>query len=266
MALIIIGEKLNSSLPKTMAMLEGRDSAAIQQLAQAQDAAGACYIDVNAGQFLQDEAEMLVWLVGLVQEATDKPLCIDSVNAPALKAGLEASKAPALINSISLEEQRFADVSALAMEYGASVIGLCQKADKIPDNAPERIEAGVQLAQKLLDLGMSEERIFLDPLVTAQAVDKNAAITTFQTVLGLKREVPFAKLVCGLSNIGFGLPQRKLVNRSFMAMLVAAGLDGAIMDPLDGVIMAEALVAEMLAGRDKGCKAYLKAVKSGAIG
>jgi 5-methyltetrahydrofolate--homocysteine methyltransferase len=263
--MIVIGEKLNSSLPKTKELLLAKDAQRIQELAKSQDEAGADFIDVNTGECLSEEAAMMEWVIGLVQEVSQKPICVDTNSSVALEAGLKACKEKALINSISLEGDRFKEVSALAMKYDAAVIGLCQTADKIPDNAAERIEAGVTLANKLLDLGMEPERIYLDPLVTARAVDNNASLTTYQTVVGLKQELPFAKLVCGLSNVGFGLPKRKLINRTFLAMLVAGGLDGAIIDPLDNMIMAEALLAEMLVGKDRGCKKYLKAVKSGFI-
>lgn len=263
--MLIIGEKLNSSIPKSREMMENRDRDGLQQLAVQQAAAGADYIDVNAGTFISTEVEMLQWLVELVQEVTDKPLCLDTTNPEALAASLSICQGKALINSISLEGDRFEEVSSLAMKYGASVIGLCQKTDKIPNNAVERIESGTILAQKLLKIGLEPEQIFLDPLVTAQSVEETAARTTYRTVAGLKQEVPFARVVCGLSNVSFGLPKRKLINRTFLAMLMAAGLDGAIMDPLDSVIMTEVLVAEMLAGKDPLCRRYLKAYKRGLI-
>ncbi|MDR2493109.1 MAG: dihydropteroate synthase [Coriobacteriales bacterium] len=263
--MIVIGEKLNSSIPKTKELLARKNREEVQHMVVLQDEAGADFIDVNTGEFFNDEAEMMKWLVCLVQETTEKPLCIDSTSAAVLEAGLSVCERPALINSISLEGDRFEQVSRLVVEHGASVVGLCQSADKIPDNATERIEAGLALAQRLLDLGIEPERIYLDPLVTARAVDSNASVTTYQTTVGLKKELPSVKLVCGLSNVGFGLPKRKLINRSFLSMLIAGGLDGAIIDPLDTTIMTEALVAEMLVGRDFGCKKYLKAVKSGLI-
>lgn len=246
--------------------MDHQNELGIQRLAIEQVQAGAEYIDVNAGAFISDEVELLKWLVGLVQSVTDKPLCIDTTNSKALEESLKICKQKALINSISLEGNRFDDVSKLAVKYGASVIGLCQAADKIPNHAEERIEAGQILVERLLKVGMTPENIYLDPLVTAISVDEKAGMVTFQTVTGIKKKMPNINIVCGLSNIGFGLPKRKLINRTFLAMLVAAGLDGAIVDPLDKLIMTEILLAELTAGKDPLCRRYLKAYKAGLIG
>jgi 5-methyltetrahydrofolate--homocysteine methyltransferase len=263
--MIVIGEKLNSSIPSSREILAAKDVGRIRELAVLQDQAGADYIDVNTGEFFNEEADMMKWLVTLVGEVTEKPLCIDSTSSAVIEAGLSVCSRPALINSISLEGARFEEVSKLVLSYNASVIGLCQTATKIPDNADERIDAGVVLVERLLALGVEAERIFLDPLVTARAVDTNASVTTFLATVGLKKRFPEIKLVCGLSNVGFGLPKRRQINRSFLSMLIVGGLDGAIIDPLDKTIMAEVLTAEMLAGQDAGCKKYIKAVKSGLI-
>ena len=256
--MIVIGEKLNSSIPKTRELMAAKDHLALQELARLQVESGADYIDINAGTFISTETEMLSWLVELVQEVTDKPLCIDTTNVDALAAALRLAKKPALINSISLEGTRFEDVSKLALKYGSSVIGLCQTGEKIPDCAEERVSAGIELAERLREIGIPEENIYLDPLVNAVAVNQQAAMTVFHTIAGLKAKVPFAKIVCGLSNVGFGLPKRRLINRTFLAMLTAAGLDGAIIDPLDQELMEAVYASDLLAGKDFRCRRYLK--------
>ena len=125
--MIIIGEKLNSSIPKSKELMANGDVQGLKDLVKQQVEAGVDYIDVNAGIFISTEVEMLKWLVNLVQEETEIPLCIDTTNSKALEAALKLSKQKAMINSISLEESRFEKVSGLAIEHDSVVIGLCQK-------------------------------------------------------------------------------------------------------------------------------------------
>ena len=229
--MIIIGEKLNSSIPKSKELMANSDVQGLKDLVKQQVEAGVDYIDINAGIFISTEVEMLKWLVNLVQEETEIPLCIDTTNSKALEAALKLSKQKAMINSISLEGSRFEKVSGLAIEHDSAVIGLCQKSDKIPDNVQERIEAGVELAEKMLDAGMKHENVYLDPLVTTVATQQGAVKVVYDTIIGLKKEVPYAGILCGLSNVGFVLPRRELINCTFLAILGIVGLDGAIIDP-----------------------------------
>lgn len=255
--MIIIGEKLNSSIPKTREMIQKRDQVVLKGLVKQQVNAGADFIDINAGTFISNEIELMKWMVEIVQEITDIPICIDSTNPRAIEESLKLCKSKALINSISLDGARFNDISELAHKYGSAVIGLCQETDKIPDNAVERIAAGSHLVEKLLEAGIPQDDIYLDPLVNAIATNQKAALTVFDTITGLKQSVPGIKIVCGLSNVGFGLPQRSLINKAFVAILISAGLDGAIIDPLNRGLMDMIAAAEMLVGRDPRCRKFL---------
>ena len=136
-----------------------------------------------------------------------------------------------------------------------------KKSDKIPDNAQKGIEACAELAEKMFDAGMKHENVYLDPLVPTVATQQDAGKVVYDTIIGLKKEVPYAGILCGLSNVGFGLPKRKLINRTFLAILGIAGLDGAIIDPLDKELMLTLVTTKMLAGKDKRCRQFLKAVK-----
>ena len=259
--MIIVGELINTSRKAMADAVNRRDEGEICAVAQRQADSGAAYIDVYCGTFLEEEEELLPWLVRIIQEQVDLPLCLDSPNPKALAKALEVHRGKALINSISGEEERFAQVLPLVRESGASVIALCMDDEGIGEDAASRLEAGKKLGERLLNAGIESERIFFDPLLRPVSTESEAGQVALETIARLKLAFPQSHIICGLSNISFGLPKRRLLNRTFLSMAVARGLDSAILDPTDPEIRLTLLAAEALLGKDEFCLNYLNNIR-----
>lgn len=261
--MLIIGEKINSSIPSTAKAIQKRDADYIRSLARNQVEAGAGMIDVNAGTFVDEEVELLKWLISLVHEVTEVPLCIDSPNPVALKATLPLHRGKALVNSISLEAERYKRVLPVVKESGASVVALCMDDRGIPMDAQGRIDIACRLAEKLGAEGISTDDIYFDVLVQPISVNDNFGKAAIDAVKGIRECIPAAHTTCGLSNVSFGLPERKLLNSAFAVALITAGMDTLIIDPLDRRIMAVITAAQAVTGQDEFCDDYLTAFRSG---
>jgi 5-methyltetrahydrofolate corrinoid/iron sulfur protein methyltransferase len=260
---IIIGELINASRKTIGRAIEEQDAATIQQVAGDQAAAGADYIDVNAGIFVGREPEYLKWLVETVQEVTDKPCAIDSPDPRAIEAGLSAHKGTPMINSISLEKERYENLLPLIAGTDLKVIALCMSDDGMPETVEDRLKIADKLINGLTRNKVKVENIFVDPLVQPMSVNNSFGTEFLDSVEEIMKRFPGIHTACGLSNISYGLPARKFLNQIFMIMAIAKGLDGAIMNPLDQRMMANITAAEALAGRDSYCVKYLKAYRAG---
>jgi len=263
--MIIIGELINSTRKSVGAAIEAGDKAAIQKIAKDQAEAGAKYIDVNAGSFQDRETEYLAWLVKIVQEVVALPCCIDSPNPPALEAALKVHKGIPMINSISLEKERRDKLLPVMAGKDLKVVALCTSDAGIPRTTADRLKIADELIKLLLDHQLKLENIYVDPLVQPVATDKIFGFEFLESVAQIMTRFPGIHTVCGLSNVSFGLPQRKFLNRTFMAMAIAKGLDAAIMDPLDRQMMSVVLAAETLVGRDNFCMNYINAYRGGKL-
>ncbi len=264
--MIIIGEKINSTLKAVRPAIETYDSAFIQDLAKRQQEAGAAYIDVNAGMFINDEPEKLEWLVKTVQEAVDAPLCLDSPNPAALESALKANKkTKPLINSITDEKERYNSVMPLVVQYKTSVIALCMDDTGMPETADDRVIIAERLIGKLNKEGVATEDIFIDPMVRPIGTGSHYGVVALETIRRVRAEFPEVHITSGLSNISFGLPMRKLVNQAFMVAAVVSGMDSAIMDPLDKKLMSLLSASEALAGKDDYCMEFLAKFRGGLL-
>jgi 5-methyltetrahydrofolate--homocysteine methyltransferase len=261
--MIIVGEKINSSRERIAAAIEARDASAIVRVARAQAEAGAHFIDVNAGTFVDCEAEHLSWLVQTVQAAVERPLCLDSPDPEALGQAMKVHRGEPMLNSISLEEERYRRVLPVINSGPCHVVALCMAKTSMPTTVEERVEVGAELVGRLTGEGVPLGRIYIDPLVQPVSVDVRMGVAALGAIRLLRERFPEAHLICGLSNVSFGLPGRQLVNRTFLAQAIASGLDTAILDPLDRPLMATLLAADMLAGRDEYCERYIDAHQAG---
>lgn len=263
--MLIIGEKLNSSIPGVRQFINDKNTAAIQDLAVKQAAAGADYLDLNTAQ--GDEVPNMEWLVQTVQEVTDVPLCLDSTSAIAIKKGLDTvkgDKSRVLINSVSLEKDRLDGVLPLVLEYQCSVIGLTLDDNGIPKTAEERIALSERLIKILNQNNYDLTRLYIDPLVLPQAVSHTNAAMFFKCLTDIKHLFQ-VKTVSGLSNISYNSPKRKIVNRHFLTICMALDMDAAILDPLDRKIMTSVITNDFLMGKDRFGRKYLKAYRSEAL-
>lgn len=264
--MIIIGEKLNSTIKEIQIAIENADRGGLASIAKGQYAAGASYIDINAGMFVEDEPEKLAWMATVVQEATGAPLSIDSPNTQAIRRALEVNTNPdVLINSINGEPKRFAEILPLVVEYDTSVIALCMGTAGIPETVLERMEIAEKLVEDLSKAGVRQDKIFLDPLVLPLSTGTQNGNVVLETIRQLRVEFPKVHIACGLSNISFHLPARKLINQAFLVAAIYAGMDGAILDPLDQRLMSMLYASEALFGKDNHCKTYLKKFRDGEV-
>jgi cobalamin-dependent methionine synthase I len=261
--MIIIGELINASRKAIGAAIEARDAAAIQRVAQDQHAAGADFIDVNAGIFVGQEPDYLTWLVKTVQEAVESPCAIDSPNPKAIEAALAAHRGAALINSISLEKERFENLMPIIAGTDMKVIALCMSDEGMPETVDDRMKIADKLVNGLLQNNVKIENIFVDPLVQPMSVNNHFGMEFLNAVEQIMQKFKGIHTACGLSNISYGLPVRPFLNQTFMVMAISKGLDGAIVNPLDKKMMANIIAAEALAGKDNYCMKYLQAYRAG---
>ncbi len=263
--MIIVGERINGTRTRVREAVVARDAEFIAEEAMRQAEAGADYIDLNAGTDPQREPEDLVWLVRTVQEVVDRPLCIDSPNVEALQAGVEASGSKPLVNSASAESSRIEAVLGLVAKHGARVVGLTLDDAGLPATAEQRITIAKRLAGRAEELGIVRDDIFIDALARAVAVEGEQGQAFLDAVAGIKQALPGVHVICGLSNISFHLPSRRLLNRTFVAMAMARGLDAAIVDPLDGGLMAAVCAGQVLLGQDEMCVGFIQAYRAGRL-
>ena len=260
--MIIVGELINSTRKKIKAAMLEKDAEYIKDLAIRQDKSGADFIDVNAGAFLKGELEHLQWAIEQVQSVTDKPLAIDSPHGEALKFGLSLHKnGKPLINSITMEKKKWDEVASLAVEFDSYILGLCINDNGIPNDVDERVKIAGSIIEGLQKKGKKIEDIWIDPITTPVSANQDMGIILMETIQKLRKEFPEVKLVTGLSNVSFGLPIRKQVNRACIAMCMAYGLDGALADPLDGVLMSIVKAGEVILKKDLYCEQYLSAYR-----
>lgn len=263
--MIIVGERINGTRTRVQAAVIAREVDHITSEAMSQAEAGADYIDVNAGTDPQREPEDLVWLINTVESVVDRPVCIDSPNVEALQAGLEACSSRPLVNSASAESGRMDTVLQLVAQHNARVVGLTLDDSGLPATAAQRIAIATTLVARAEDLGLARDDIFIDPLARAIAVENEQGAAFLDAVTGIREGLPGVHIICGLSNVSFQMPNRRLLNRAFVAMAMARGMDAAIIDPLDGGMMAAICAANTLLGLDEMCMAYIQAHRAGKL-
>lgn len=267
--MIVIGEKINASNRSVGQAIASRDREFLENLARAQSDAGADFIDVNAGAgqgSWENAGALMEWLVDVVQEATEKPLTIDSDVPDVVQAALGKCRGDTvMINSVNAEIDKLQKVGHLAAERGALLVALAMGEGGIPGTVEERLSACDVIMTQLERQGVSPDQIFFDPLVLPVAVDVSQGLVTLKTIEEIKSRYPSARTVMGLSNVSYGLPNRGLVNRAFLLMAAYAGLDAAILDPLDAKMMSFVKVADMLTGRDTACKGFIRAHRKGLL-
>jgi cobalamin-dependent methionine synthase I len=263
--MLIVGERINTSRKAVNEAVEKRDVAYIQADVKAQVEAGADIIDVNAGSRSASELDDLRWLIGIIEEAVPARLSLDSSNPHVLAAVVNTVRDMPMLNSTTAEKARFEKMAPVIRQRECDVVALCIDDRGVPKTSGQVLENAAKLVEGLESIGVKRERIHLDPLVQAVGVDNKAALTFLDAIERINREFPGVGSVCGLSNVSFSLPKRPLVNRSFLALAMKAGLRGALIDPLDKKLMATLRATTVLLGQDSFCRAYLKAFRAGRL-
>jgi len=262
LGVIIVGELINASRKAIATAIEKQDKEYIQKIAADEWAAGANFIDVNAGVFVGKEPEYLTWLVKTVQEVVDAPCCIDSPDPKAIEKALSAHKGIGMINSISLEKTRYEARSPIIAGTDLKVVALCMSDNGMPETTEDRLFNADKLINGLVKNNVSIDNIYVDPLVQPVSTSNQFGVEFLKAVERIMSGYPGVHTMCGLSNVSFGLPVRKFINQAFAGMAIGRGLDGLIINPLDPLMMASIVTAEALFGRDEYCTKYLKVFRN----
>jgi len=263
--MILIGEKINATLPSIRSMIQNRDVRRILGLAKRQAKAGSSFIDVNVGTGVgsrQEEVRSMEWAVEAIQSEVEVPLSIDSSDPAVLEAGLKRGNGtPSMVNSTKAERESLEEIVPLASAYHSPLIALAMDESGIPETVQDRLYACEKIAEACERWGVPMENVFFDPLVMPIGTDTAQGLVTLETVAEIRKEFPEAKTVLGISNISYGLPARSRLNAAFLHMAIYAGLDAAIVDLLDDDIMGEVRAAEVLVGKDRHCRRYTRAFR-----
>lgn len=259
--MIIVGEKLNSSIPKTLEALKTADEAYLISLIRAQEAAGAHFLDVNTAICGDAELSKMLWLIGLIKEHSACGVMLDSPSPKVIsEAVLTLSERPVIINSVTLVD-RIDELLPVIRETGAGVVALPIDGDGIPAGVDKRVENAGKLIEKITGYGIDPDKLFIDVLVETIAVGSQNALCTLGTTLRLKSKYPQVNTICGLSNVSFGLPKRVNLNATFLCSAVMSGMDAAIFD-ITSPLMRDALFsAKAIAGRDEYCLDYINHIR-----
>jgi cobalamin-dependent methionine synthase I len=261
----MVGERINTTRKRVQQAVADRDAAYIQQDVQAQQRCGAQYIDINAGARIGHETEDMQWLLEVVQPVVTVPLCLDSPDPKVLAMAYERVQKPPMINSISLEKARFDAMAPFLEGKKCKIVALCLDDSGLPKTALQIVQRAETIVMRLAGLGFSRDSVYVDPLVQPVSTDTKNGAMVLEAVSEIRKALAGVHIICGLSNISYGLPKRKIINRTFLSLMMAAGLDAAILDPLDADLTAVLKTTQMLLGQDIYCAKYLKAFRAGEI-
>ena len=266
--MLLMGESINGTRKQVAEAIQARDAEFIKTLATDQVEAGAALLDVNGGVAGGDEIADMTWLIETVMGVTDMQLMVDSASASVLEHGVQmiidkGGQVP-FINSISGEQARIDAVLPLVEKYKCPVIALCLSEEGIPPTAEDRFAVAKQLHDLCTGAGLPAEDLWVDPLVLSVSADPSAPGVTMATLKMVKERLP-VRTTGGLSNVSFGLPNRPLLNRTFVAMCAGLGIDGLILDVRNKQMMATIKSIEALRGEDNFCGNYLKAHRAGLL-
>ncbi|MFQ5910155.1 MAG: dihydropteroate synthase [Thermoplasmata archaeon] len=245
--MIVISERVNGLFKSVSKAIDNRDAEILQNLAREQVAAGADILDLNTGPGVDDPAGIMKWMVETVQDAVDVQLSIDTPNVQAMEAGITAAKDKVLMNSTTAEDAKMEKLFPLASNYDSEIICLTLDEGGIPNDANSRAEFAMKMVAKAMEFGISTDRLYLDPLVLPVGAAQDQGLKVLEA-LGMFKAIadPAPKTVVGLSNVSNNTKERPLLNRTYLVMLLAYGLDAAIMDPSDEELMNVAKASEIL--------------------
>jgi 5-methyltetrahydrofolate--homocysteine methyltransferase len=254
----VIAERINMTRKKLREKVWERDDAFIRDVAKKQAEAGATHIDINAGGDPSKEVEDMKWLTRIVSDEVEVPLSFDSANPDAIRAGIEICNRPnTIINSITMEKQRADSILPLVKEFNTGIVCLTMNDEGMPEDYEGRVKITDDTVVLLEANGISVDRAYFDHLVRPASTNPGQAIFVLNAISYTKKKYPEAHIALGLSNISFGIPKRNNFNKAFLAMLIAAGCDGAIMDPLEHDMMTMLCSSRAVLGLDEYCMDYI---------
>lgn len=259
--MIAIGEKINVTSKSLGEAMKKRDEDPVLEIAHRQVEAGADYLDINIGPAPKEGPELMKWVVETVQGELEVPLSLDTTNYEAMEAGLSIHQGQAIVNSASGEPERLDKMMKLTAKYKAKVIGLCLTSQGIPRDANERVAVAAEILAKASEYGVAAEDLYLDPLILPVAVSQKDMLEVLESIRMFKQLCdPPPKTVVGLSNSSNSMPSslKQLVDRTVLVMLMSAGLDAAILDPMDKDLMDALKTALVLRNEILYASSYLE--------
>ncbi len=256
---VLIGERINPAGKKRMsAALKAGNLDIIRQEALEQVQAGADILDINVSTFGVDEVTLLPQAVQAVMDTVNVPLCIDSTKPEAIEAALKVYQGKPLINSVTGEESSLRVILPLVKEYGAAVIGLTQDNEGIPKDSERRVAIARKIVERAEAMGIPREDIIIDCIALAVGADISSGMMVIEAIREVKAELG-VNLTLGASNISFGLPDRGLLNSSFLAIVIAAGVTCPVVDAAK--VRPMVLATDLVLGRDKRARRYTEAYR-----
>ena len=264
--MIIIGEKINGSIPSVAEAIANKDAEFIKDRARKQAEANATFIDCCASVPEEQEVETLKWMIDCIQEVTDLPISVDSPSADVLAQAYKFCKRPGLFNSVSGEGDKIDKIfPIMAQEENKDwqVIALLSDDSGIPKNAADRLRVFDKIMAKAKEYGISPSRIHIDPML---CTSENGIETNIEVISTVREKYPSIHITAAISNISFNLPVRKLINLGFVVLAMNAGLDSGILDPTNRDMLGLIYATEALLGEDDYCMEYIGAYREGLIG
>ncbi len=262
--MFVIGERINGMFKDVAKAIKQRDKRIIQDLAKQQIACGADALDINVGPSSDNPKATMEWLVSTIVEITDRPLSIDTTKLDVMEAGLRLCKTRPIINSANANKEKLDVCISLVKKYGASLITLTMDKSGIPQDAEGRLELAAKIIDSVLQHGIDLSDIYIDAVILPVNVAQVHAKEVLKTIKECKLLAdPPPKTILGLSNVSQGsiASCKGLINRTFLAMAIGAGLDAAIMDPMDKELMDAAITSELLMEKHIYCDSYLEAYR-----
>jgi len=262
----VIGERINGMFTDIGDALAAKDPKPVQAMAEKQLEAGATALDINVGTRVPKDgrADAMTWLVETTREVTDAPLSVDNPGLSIMRLGVEAAsgKGKAIINSTTGQADKLEGFMSLAKEFDAGIIALAIDENGVAAGTDAKLEIGMRAVAAAMEADVPLEDVFLDPIILPVNCDQAAPGIVLETIAQFKMlSDPSPHVVIGLSNLSQGATERGLINRTFLAMGIGAGLDASIHDPLDEDLMNEMIAAEMLLNKSIYSDSFLKAYR-----
>lgn len=260
--MLIIGEKLNGMFKKVNEAIKNKDEHYIQQLAKQQLDAGADVLDINVGPESLNPLEDMKWLITTVRKVTDKPLAIDTTKPDIMEEGLKLAGEGSFVNSTHADLEKLDIYFPLAKKYNSNLIALTISVKGIPSDSQGRMELVTNIVSKCLEYEFDITKLYIDPVILPVNVAQQQVLAVLETISQIKTiSDPPPKTLLGLSNVSQGTKVRSLIDKTFVVMAIYAGLDSAILNPLDEELMNAIITTELLLGKQLYCDSYLQAYR-----
>jgi len=264
----LIGERINGMFKDIKDAILSNNPVPIEYWAKRQTEKGARCLDLNTGPSVSktEQPAVMAWLVKVAQSASRLPCCLDSTNPEAIEAGLKVHRGQAIINSTSADQERMDIYFPMAVKYDAKIIGLAMNEQGVPKDASARTALAMELVVNADAHGLPMDHLYIDPIVLPVNVAQEHGHEVIETIRQVKMLAdPAPKTAIGLSNVSQRCFERRILNRTFMVMCMAAGLDSCICDLEDDLLIDAAATARVLLNKDIYCDAFLKTFRKAAV-